>query len=230
MSNKPVKKSDSKKAWLRPRRDKRILMRPEYHLIVSEGTKTEPYYFIGLKREISIKEENRIDIRIEGDGSNTLSLLERAQAYVLKSNNPLKHVWLVYDFDDFPKDNFDNTLHKCMDLSKSEDSVKYHALWSNQCIELWFLLHFMYFQSDVHRTEYLPILNQHLTDICNDKYEKNRVDMFSILRPYLPTAIENAKRLKNYHNESAPSKNAPGTNVYEIFEYLSIYINKTNTQ
>ena len=35
--------------------------------------------------------------------------------------------------------------------------VWYHAIWSNQCIEVWFLLHFSYFQSDIHRKEYWPI-------------------------------------------------------------------------
>ncbi|MCL2058458.1 MAG: RloB family protein [Oscillospiraceae bacterium] len=224
MVNKPVKKSDLGKAWLRPRRDREITILPEYHLIVSEGTKTEPNYFLGLKREISRCGKNRIDIRIEGEGANTLSLLERAQAHVSSSNNPIKHVWLVYDFDDFPSDNFDNTLHKCIELSKPEDNVKYHALWSNQCIELWFMLHFEYFQSNVHRADYIPILDRFLTEISKDKYTKNRNDIYDILNPFLPRAIENAKRLKTLHNDDAPSRNAPGTNVYEIFEFLSVYI------
>ena len=224
MANKPIKKSDSGKAWLRPRQDRLILIRPEYHLIVSEGTKTEPLYFEGLKKEISLSEKNRIEIKIEGEGANTLSLLGRAQAHVARSNNPIKHVWLVYDFDDFPSDNFDNTLHKCTELRKSEDSVKYHALWSNQCIELWFLLHFVYYQNNVHREGYIPILNRYLTDIGNNAYKKNRNDIYDILRPYLSKAIENAKNLKAYHNDDAPSRNAPGTNVYELFEFLSKYI------
>ena len=45
MSNKPAKKSDSGKAWMRQRRDRAIRIAPEYHLIVSEGIKTEPQYF-----------------------------------------------------------------------------------------------------------------------------------------------------------------------------------------
>ena len=42
MSLKPPKKSDLGKSWMKPRRDKNILIRPEYHLIVTEGTETEP--------------------------------------------------------------------------------------------------------------------------------------------------------------------------------------------
>ena len=42
MSLKPPKKSDLGKSWMKPRRDKNILICPEYHLIVTEGTETEP--------------------------------------------------------------------------------------------------------------------------------------------------------------------------------------------
>ena len=42
MSRKPLKKSDMGKSWMKPRRDSRQMISPEYHLIVSEGTKTEP--------------------------------------------------------------------------------------------------------------------------------------------------------------------------------------------
>ena len=47
MSNKPPKKSDKNKPWIEKRRDRHKLINPEYHLIVSEGEKTEPNYFNG---------------------------------------------------------------------------------------------------------------------------------------------------------------------------------------
>ena len=49
MSRKPPKKTDMGKAWMKPRRDSRQMIFPEYHLIVSEGTKTEPKYFEKIK-------------------------------------------------------------------------------------------------------------------------------------------------------------------------------------
>ena len=58
---------------------------------------------------------------------------------------------------------------------------------------------------------------------CGD-YKKNRDDIYSVLREHLPRAIKNAKRLIKQHNNPAPSKNAPGTNVYEIFELLNAYL------
>ncbi|WP_330637594.1 hypothetical protein [Enterocloster lavalensis] len=44
MSLKPLKKSDMNKEWMRTRRDKPRKIQPEYHLIVTEGTNTEPAY------------------------------------------------------------------------------------------------------------------------------------------------------------------------------------------
>jgi hypothetical protein len=228
MSRKPVKKSDQSKSWMKPRRDSKILARPEYHLIVSEGTKTEPNYFYGLVNEINQNYgKGRIHIRIEGEGRNTLSLLERAEEHVKNSNNPISHVWLVYDKDDFPLDDFDNTAFKCEALNKInyDEFVTYHTLWSNQCVELWFLLHFALFQSDVHRNEYTPMLNKHLSNIKCGEYKKNREDIYAVLRPYIKTAIKNAKQLEKNHSNKTPSKNAPGTMVFKIFDLLSVYLN-----
>ncbi|MCL1787850.1 MAG: hypothetical protein FWG38_07660, partial [Defluviitaleaceae bacterium] len=61
------------------------------------------------------------------------------------------------------------------------------------------------------------------------KYKKNRTDIFSILRPYLSDAIRHAKALKASHNDDAPSKNTPGTQVFEIFDNLQPYLNTDET-
>lgn len=53
MSKKPEKKSDMNKAWKRSRRDRAKLISPEYHLIVTEGTKTEPQYFNSISNVIN---------------------------------------------------------------------------------------------------------------------------------------------------------------------------------
>ena len=39
MSLKPLKKTDMNKSWMKKRRDTQIKIQPEYHLIVTEGTK-----------------------------------------------------------------------------------------------------------------------------------------------------------------------------------------------
>ena len=71
MSRKPPKKSDMGKSWMKPRRDSRQMISPEYHLIVSEGTKTEPKYFEKIKETIDAKYRDRIHLDISGKGDNT---------------------------------------------------------------------------------------------------------------------------------------------------------------
>lgn len=154
-----------------------------------------------------------------GQGANTLTLLEYAQKIVEKEPDKYKHIWLVYDKDDFPKDDFDNTYFKCKSLSDN-NSVIYHALWSNECIEYWFLLHYMSLDSALHRSEYYP----KLTDCLGSKYEKNRADIYALLKPNIKNAIKNAKRIEANKQEIPPSQHTPGTAVYEIFEMLESYL------
>ena len=193
MSMKPPKKSDMGKTWMKPRREFRQIISPEYHLIVTEGTETEPQYFQAIKKTIDTKYRDRIHLDVTGKGDNTLSLFNRAVKDVVHSNNIYKHVWLVYDKDDFPKENFDKTATLCETTSTEE--THYHAIWSNQCIELWFLLHFMFLQADLHRDEYWPKLTECLKSKNLGTYYKNRPDMYNVLhRKYfsnrpLPAAV-----------------------------------------
>ena len=46
----------------------------------------------------------------------------------------------------FPAQNIDKVVDLCHTYSNEETT--YHALWLNQCIELWFLLHFSFIHSD----------------------------------------------------------------------------------
>lgn len=224
MSKKPAKKSDLNKGWMRPRisAETRIIA-PEFHLIVTEGTKTEPNYFEGLKQDINSRFPGRISIQIEGigQGKNTLTLLECAQKLVspIGKYPDVKHVWLVYDKDDFPKDDFDNTYFRCIALS-NDSPITYHALWSNECIEYWFLLHYIQLVAALPRDEYYPMLSDHL----RTKYEKNSNDIYNQLKPNLYTAIKNAKSIMADYGERSPSQCTPGTNVYEIFEKLQSYL------
>ena len=222
MSKKAPKKTDMGKAWIRPRRDARQMIAPEYHLIITEGTDTEPLYFQRIKEIIDARYRNRIHLGFVGKGDNTLNLFLRAQKDVSRSSNIYKHVWLVYDKDDFPPEHFDRTADLC-DAASTEET-HYHAVWSNQCIELWFLLHFMFLQSDLHRSEYWPKLTYCLKRIRQGNYYKSRPDMFDVLRPFMEEALRNAKRLDELNLEKVPSKSSPGTKVYLLIETLKPYL------
>ena len=89
MSLKPVKKSDQNKSWMQPRRDRRKMIQPEYHLIVTEGTETEPPYFNAMRTIINANYPDKINVKVEGKGDNTLSLYYKAKDLAEKSANGL---------------------------------------------------------------------------------------------------------------------------------------------
>ena len=224
MSLKPPKRGDNN-GWMKKRQDKKIRIQPEYHLIVTEGEKTEPAYFQAIRDSINRQYPGRIQLDIFGEGEHTLGLFTTAQKRVRQSANIYRHVWIVYDTDDFKAEHINKTTELCMENSKENvDETQYHAIWSNQCIELWFLLHFDFFQSDIHRNEYWPKLTDRLSERGLGKYHKGRQDMYAILKPYLKTAISNAKRLDKMNEGKNPADAAPGTKVYELIELLGSYL------
>lgn len=222
MSLHPLKKSDMSKGWMQKRLDRPKRIQPEYHLIVTEGTRTEPEYFNAIRELINQRYNERIHLQIQGRGENTVSLFDSARQLAESDPNGCKHVWIVYDKDDFPAEHFNLTEELCR--NNSSGGRTYHAIWSNQCVELWFLLHFDYLQADLCRGEYYPKLNQRLRQLGKGDYRKNRTDMFDILRPQLHVAIDNAKRLYREWRTRPPAEAAPCTMVFQLVEALLPYI------
>ena len=88
------------------------------------------------------------------------------------------------------------------------------------------MLHFAYYTSNNHRTEYIKFLNAEFQKLGIGKYEKNRNDIFEILlrkgNPKL--AIRYAKRLIKAGCGMTPTEIAPGTRVYALAEELAKYL------
>lgn len=124
----------------------------------------------------------------------------------------IRQVWYIY------KEHINQTAMLCKKESTSETT--YHAVWSNQCIELWFLLHFSYMHSDIHRSEYWSKLTKHLNSIGQGDYRKNRDDMYHVLIPYIDSAISNAEKLASVNEGKLPTESAPGTMVYELVKEI----------
>lgn len=200
---------------------------PERHLFVSEGTKTEPNYIEGLINCICRKlgEQARSQFEVIGGGACTLSLLKKAEKYEKNHSEGFQHVWIIYDKDDFPPDAFDNTENRCNALNKRYEEqgtdLKFHAIWSNQCVELWFLLHYIYLDTDIPRDDYYD----KLSDYFDYEYEKNDVRTFQTLLPHLKTAMKYAKKLMgSYPEDCSPSGKAPCTNFFELIKEFSSYL------
>lgn len=224
MSLKPKKFSELKReqAELKEKMQKRQkeinYELPRYTYILSEGTKTEPYYIDSIAQKINERYKEFSTGRfivVQGTGRNTKGLLEYARANVNKEFPQAEVVWLMYDKDDFPLDNFDNTQYSA---ENKTDVREYHVAWSNECIELWFLLHFQELSVNVGREKYRELLKGY----CD--YEKNMKNIFEILQDRTDIAIARAKHQYEEYGDIAPSQMCPATRVYQLIEDLQRYL------
>lgn len=214
--------------WKKKRRQEHLEKREYRYYIFCEGQQTEPLYFEGFKRLI---EDNPIYrdmvlIEIEPCQAETMRVIGMAEQYVKKNKIQKGQIWCVYDKDSFPASHFNSVADRAERLSQEKPELQYHAAWSNECIEFWFLLHFAYYTSNNHRTEYIRFLNEKFQELGLGKYQKNMKDIFDILMkegsPKL--AIRYAKRIMKDGQGRTPAEIAPGTKVYELVEELVKYL------
>jgi hypothetical protein len=186
---------------------------PFRYLIVCEGSQTEPNYFNGIKSIINQKFGNKISIKnisadritVDGTGRNTEDLVRYAIEKRKLSDIPYGHVWCVFDKDDFTDAQFNSAIQMCK-------ANGIGAAWSNESIELWFLLHFEYLNTGMSRVQYNKKLDKYFKfhDINHGKYEKNLEDIYAILTHYgnLDDAIRYAKKLDSQFDDSISPANA----------------------
>lgn len=197
------------------------------YLIFTEGKKTEPYYFEGLKAAIEKNNHREILIEIVGVGEATIKLLDFAEEFIEKYNIQKAEIWLVTDKDDFPDHQFNTLVQQCQKRNLKEYQNNYwHCAWSNECFELWFILHFSFYSVAVSREEYFRILNNIFTKQKLGKYQKNEKNIFNILCKYgnPRLAIFYAEKLYKEKEDLSPSKAIPCTTVYQLVKELARYL------
>lgn len=224
-----AKRGGQKKENWKKKRKQEYLEKKEFrYYIFCEGQATEPKYFQGFKRYI---EDNPIYrdmvlIEIEGCQAETMRVIGRAEEYVSDNKIAKGEIWCVYDKDSFPSSDVNGVVQRTKALNQKNPNIQYHAAWSNECIEFWFMLHFAYYTSNNHRSEYVKFLNEKFQELGIGKYEKNMNNIFEILiksgNPKL--AIRYAKRIIENGVGKTPAQIAPGTKVYELAEELAKYL------
>jgi hypothetical protein len=206
------------------KRKKDFRNKRKYYLIVCEGEKTEPNYFQGLKEDLPKGVLTYCQIDIEGTGRNTQSLIEEALrlkgVYQEANNRPIDRMWVVFDRDSFSTTDFNNAVLRCQN-SKPEIG----CAWSNEAFELWYLLHFHYYNHGMSRKDYQDSIENSLKPVLGDhyRYKKNSTEMYSILKEHgsLESAIRNAKRLvENFETRQDYANHNPCTMVYKLIEEL----------
>jgi hypothetical protein len=169
-------------------------------LIVCEGSKTERYYF----------QKFRVSSKIPTcEATDPLNIVQYAQelANEAKSppeNDPYSQVWCVFDRDpgrnSTTAENFNGALQKASALG-------FNVAYSNECFEVWFILHFEYLHTGLPRKDY----KNKLSNLLGQEYQKNDPEMYDKLLEKQPEAIKHAQRLLESYNHPNPEKDNPST-------------------
>ena len=186
-----------------------------YFLIVCEGEKTEPNYFIALEKKLP---RGTVELKIDGIGRNTISLVNYAIKHRDDACKKYDRIWAVFDKDDFSEDQFNSAIAKA-------SSNNINCAWTNEAFELWFLLHFQYVNTGLKRVDYKAYLEREIkrkSGNSNYVYFKNDPGTFSILEIYgnQQQAIEWAKQLKQSYSDQRYAHHNPCTQVHELIEEL----------
>jgi hypothetical protein len=217
---------DADKAWkIRQTTNKRQLgnreIRNLFH-IYCEGENTEPEYF----KSFPVNTETKIEAI--GLGMSKTALVEEAirrfsnAKFLKKQTNydPDRQLWVVFDFD---------VRGVACDSADFNNAIEFaqkkgiRVAYSNDCFELWFVLHSQYQTSAATRYEYYHLLSERL----NCDYEKDgKAQAFAqgLYERFLkdqPKAILHASRLyEEKKNETFSSQN-PCTTVFQLVEELN---------
>ena len=227
MSRKPVKRGDRNKAWrssVRQGSPRYRTVQMTRHLVVTEGTETEPRYFNGMRLLLGEANGRKVNAVVRSTGKHTMGLLEYAKEACRRSPDVYDHVWLVYDKDDFSDEEFDRVEALCQ---QTTELATYHALWSNPCFEIWLLEHLRYTTAPMDSASCCKALSDALKREFGILYKKNMDGMSELLFAKLEVARANALKLRRHHaniGNDTPSSQCPCTNVDAIFEVMGEFL------
>jgi hypothetical protein len=177
-------------------------------LILCEDTKSSRDYFERFPHD-----KDQVEIDCIGTGMNTDSLMadavKRAKA-ARDDGAPYERVWVVFDKDSFELQNF----NRAFDLARAHHEIT--PCWSNECFELWYLLHFHYRDTAIGRHELTSVIS----GLLGNQYAKGDDTLHAVLAGKVETALKHGKQLA-YKNELAgtPTRN-PSTRVHELVDVL----------
>jgi hypothetical protein len=118
------------------------------------------------------------------------------------------------------KNEFNNAVQRCQ-----HTKPVIGCAWSNEAFELWYLLHFHFYNHSMSRKNYQDAIEENLKPILGPayRYQKNSADMYDLLKEHgsLDGAIRNAKRLaQNYEKREDYANQNPCTMVWRLVEEL----------
>lgn len=181
-------------------------------LIVCEGKKTEPNYFD------SFPVPKDVIVKIYRGAGVHISVVREAIEIKKQSEDDYDQIWCVFDRDKQPGNprNAQN-FNEAIRLAESEGV---RVAYSNDAFELWYLLHFDYHDTAVHRNDYVTKLKTKIPG----GYKKNDPDIYSKLVDKMDDGCRNAAKLLANYAPINPEADDPSTTVYLLVTELRKYI------
>lgn len=192
---------DTGRKQRRPRKIRRIL-------ILCEDSKSSRDYLARFPHN-----KDQVEIDCIGTGMNTDSLMKNAiqrTEDARKNHAPYERVWVVFDRDSFPVQNF----NRAFDLAKGYKEIT--ACWSNECFEIWYLLHFNYRDTAIGRNE----MWKSISELLGNKYDKADESLHATMKDKLDAALRNAKKLAFENELNGEPRRNPSTLVHKLVEAL----------
>ncbi|AJW63468.1 hypothetical protein VO54_01995 [Elizabethkingia miricola] len=150
--------------------------------------------------------------------------LKKQYEYVKDQANTYDKVFWIVDYDVIAKESREC---KVGEEKRSDEFIRYYKELSalenveilvvNTCFEYWLLLHFKYSKrnyKDCDETGKDLMKEFSAYEKTEKFYKKNNSDLYTSLKPYLPTAIKNAKSLGNF---DIYDPNNPVCEIHKLF-------------
>lgn len=194
-------RDNSPKERQRQQLERKLARRASYDRIlnVSEGSKTEPNYFVEIRQAYRLHTAN-VEVRPSELGTAPIQVVQYARELFEfgdkhKNIQPrtFEQVYAVFDRDDHVSYFDALTMADSLDGKLKNDSkqfVRFQAVASVPSFELWLLLHYEDIQSPIHRDEVMRRLRGHIPG-----YEKGATRVFSITRERVAVAMQRAEAL-----------------------------------
>lgn len=185
-------------------------------LIVCEGEKTEPHYFLGLRNHYKL---NTANVEVCGQcGSDPMSVVTYAKQRYREekdAGDAFDKVFCVFD-----KDAHLNYSQAMTAIAASKPNHTLIAISSVPCFEYWLLLHFIYSTKPYSALPGNSTGNQVLSELkaYMPEYEKGAEDIFVKLLAQLDYAKNNAER--SLSQAEANETDNPTTRIHELVGYL----------
>jgi hypothetical protein len=198
------------------RKLRKIQKERKHILIALEDTKSSKFYIQTLLKDKSIAPHIVFAKHIGTDPRSVLNAIKRFE----KENPEIKYdkAWLVIDRDSFSKENFKGTIETAR---QKEICVAY----SNECYELWLLLHFKDVNSHKTREEIKKELNSEFQKNFGLKYDKSEKHVYGMLIDRQEEAIKRANKLienlLKLNGKLNPYNDNPSTKIHLLVECLN---------